>query len=289
MKSLIFTHRGLEPSNKESYPESSYEQFENHIKRGYGIEFDVCFAKDGVVILHDLNLSRITNGKDNRLISEVTLNELKTLKYTSKNGKQGSIPNLKQVLELVKEGSAEIHALHLKGIYQEKEKIDLILSEIQKIPQIIQKILIFDLKPEFAKYVKSKIPELKTAPSVAHEYDIQRYNKVVKETLISINEAIEYKKKGIYDWVWLDEWDTLDEMGGKKFYTKENFEKLRKAGYKIALVTPELHGTSPGLYGGESHKDAKNKEVLFNRIKEILFLNPDAICTDYPKECSNFN
>ena len=59
---------------------------------------------------------------------------------------------------------------------------------------------------------------------------------------------------------------------------------LSQEGYKIALVTPELHGTSPGLYGGESHKDAKDKETLFKRIKEILSLKPDAVCTDYPEE-----
>ena len=66
MKPIIFTHRGLEPSNKESYPESSYEQFKDHIKKGYGIEFDICFVKDGIIILHDSDLTRITNGKDNR-------------------------------------------------------------------------------------------------------------------------------------------------------------------------------------------------------------------------------
>ena len=49
-------------------------------------------------------------------------------------------------------------------------------------------------------------------------------------------------------------------------------------------MTPELHGTSPGLLGGESHKHAANTEVLFERMREILSLEPDAICTDYPEE-----
>ena len=62
------------------------------------------------------------------------------------------------------------------------------------------------------------------------------------------------------------------------------YQSLKKAGYKIGLVTPEMHTTSPGLYGGESHPDAKDKETLFKRIKEIINLNPDAICTDNPEE-----
>ena len=59
-------------------------------------------------------------------------------------------------------------------------------------------------------------------------------------------------------------------------YTAENFERLRLAGYKIALVTPELHATS--------HQDAKDKESLFKRINEIIKLRPNAICTNYSED-----
>ena len=277
---IIFTHRGLEPSKQNTYFESSYEQFEDHITRGYGIEFEINFLKDEIIVFHDPNLSRATNDKDNRNFSEISLNDINKL-----NKEKGKIPTVREELKLIEKGDAPLHAMHLKGSYQSKEKIDLLLDEIKKIPEIIPKILIFDLKPEYAKYIKSKIPELKLAPSIAHEYDIKRYNNIVKETLISIEEAIDYKKQMIYDWCWLDEWDTLNEGKGEKlFYTKDNFNKLKQEGYKIALVTPELHSSSPGLLGGESHKHARNKEILFQRITKILELKPDAICTDYPEE-----
>lgn len=126
------------------------------------------------------------------------------------------------------------------------------------------------------------------APSVSHPFDIKRYNQAVSDTLISVEEAIKYKKEGLYDWVWLDEWDRTDEDGGNKtLYNQEVFERLKSVGYKIALVTPELHGTSPRLLGGEAHPDAATKEKLFARIKEILSLSPDALCADYPEEALN--
>lgn len=284
---IILTHRGLEPSNPDPFPESSYEAFENHLNRGFGIEFDLNFAKDGIIVFHDSSLNRITNSKDQRLLKDISIKELKQLKYGKL--KQGRIPTLQDVLELITHNNFTLNAMHFKGANQTEDKLDLLISTIKDYKEILNKILIFDIKPETARFLKSKLQELILAPSVAHEYDIKRYNKLVNKTLISIGEAIKYKKEGIYDWVWFDEWDTIDENGKEKtFYTTDNFEKLRNVGYKIALVTPELHATSPGLYGGKAHKHASDKVLFFKRIKEIISLQPDAICTDYPEEVKSY-
>ena len=85
--------------------------------------------------------------------------------------------------------------------------------------------------------------------------------------------------------MWLDEWDLSDKAGGtKQFYTREVFQTFKNAGLLIGLVTPELHGTSPGLLGGEAHPDSKPLEQLLERIQTIIALGPDIICTDYPEE-----
>lgn len=286
-KTKILAHRGLEPSNSDFYPESSFEAFQSHLSRGFGIEFDINFARDGIIILHDSDLGRITDGKDNRKVAEVGVGELKNMQF----GKvaKGRFIDFEEILNLIRGGAAEINALHLKGKFQEKQYLDKMLSELNKNKDVLKKIIIFDVKPETAKYLKSKIKELNLAPSVAHSYDIKRYNtKAINFTLISIEDAVKYAKEGLYNWVWFDEWDRIDEGGEKKTYTKENFEILKKAGLKIALVTPELHATSPSLPCGESHGDAKDKETLFKRILEILSLHPDAICTDYPEEAKGF-
>lgn len=258
---IILTHRGLEYSNPNFYPESSYEAFQSHLSRGFGIEFDAFFTEEGVFASHSPKLKIIG----------------------------GTIAALDEIFELAINSEAELNALHLKGKFQDAPYLDILVTHLKKRKDIISKLIIFDIKPETARYLKSKIPNLKLAPSVAHPFDIKRYNQCVYGTLISLEDALKYKKEGLYDWVWLDEWDTADENGKEKLlYTKDTFEKLRKAGYKIALVTPELHGTSPGLLGSEFHKHSSDRKTLFKRIKEISSLKPDAICTDYPEEVKKF-
>ena len=53
MYSEVITHRGLEPQRKANYSESSLEAFEDHIKRGYAVEFDPNFTLDGIIVHHD--------------------------------------------------------------------------------------------------------------------------------------------------------------------------------------------------------------------------------------------
>lgn len=276
----IITHRGLEPNKPGFYSESSREAFMDHLNRGFGIEFDPSFTKDGIIIVHDSNLARITVNKDQRAISDLTTQEALNVELAN-----GRLCTLDELMELIKNSPPKINALHLKGKFQKTEYLDRLLEALNKYEELLDRILIFDIKPDTAKYLKQKNPKLLLAPSASHSFDIQRFNKAVSGTLISVEDAIKCKQEGLFDWVWLDEWDRKDKDGkDKRLYTKEVFDKLRAVGYKIALVTPELHGTSPGLLGGEAHSDAKDKQTLFARIKEIISLNPDAICTDHPDE-----
>ena len=87
-KCFVITHRGLEPSNLDFYPESSYEAFKDHLERGFGIEFDVNFAKDGLIVFHDSDLNRITKGDNKSLFSELGLEEIKKIRYgKNENGR----------------------------------------------------------------------------------------------------------------------------------------------------------------------------------------------------------
>lgn len=283
MNIKIITHRGLEPSVENFPKESSYEAFKNHINRGYGIEFDVNLSKDNLIpIFHDAGLQRITSGQDKRLFIDMDSKEIKSLRL----GKGDRLCFLDELLDMIASGSQNsVSALHLKGEFQEKSFFDILISYLKNNFKALKQIIIFDVKVETAKYLKSKISELNLAPSIAHAYDIQRYNQATKETLLSIKEVL--NNKSLFSWVWLDEWDLADENNGiKKFYTSETLETLKNNGLKIALVTPELHGTSPGLLGGEAHPDAV-KYRLSARIKEIISLKPDALCTDYPEEVKN--
>lgn len=289
-ETLVLTHRGLEPSKLDFYPESSYEAFEDQLKRGFGIEFDPNFCKDGIVVWHDANLTRLSEGKDERPFRDVNVAELSKMRFWNKaHTTEGRIPTFDEVMELIRKSPSKINALHFKGKFQTPDDTETLIEHLQKNSDVLPRLMVFDVKPKTAEVLLEEFPDLALAPSVAHQFDVTRFNSVVAETLFETDQTVEFLKDGVFGknpWVWLDEWDLADEEGTKMLYTKEVFDKMRAAGAKIGLVTPELHGTSPGLYGGESHPDSKDLPTLFNRIKEIISLGPDAICTDYPEESS---
>ncbi len=284
MKSIcVITHRGLEPNKPGFYPESSFEAFQNHLQRGFGIEFDPNFTKDGIVVTHDTTLERLTKGRDTRPVTELTTEEI--AKIPLKNGR---IPTFDEVMDLIRNSDSMVSALHLKARFQIPETLARIMEALSKHTDIFDKILIFDVKPDTARKIKKEFPKLRLAPSVAHPHDIARYNESIGNTLITVEEALLLASEGVIDGVWGDEWDLQEENGTtKQLYIPEFFERLHKAGLFVALVTPELHGTSPGLYGGESHPDAKDLNTLMKRIKQIKKAGADYLCTDYPEEVSS--
>lgn len=251
----VITHRGLDPARGEGYfAESSYEAFEDQLRRGFGIEFD---PRADLLVAHD-DLSR-----------------------TTKNGCHTA--SLKQVAELISnlQAPGAISALHLKHRVQEKGVLDALLPYFENFDP--SKFFIFDATLETAAYLKEKKSALVLGASVAHPYDIECYGNATGGTLYTAEEIL--LRRDLFDWVTLDEWDRARANGEEKaLYTAETFKQLRSAGFKICVISPELHATSPGLLGGEAHPDAKDHATLIARIKEILALSPDAICTDYPDE-----
>lgn len=276
--SIILTHRGLEKNEDFRFFESSLEAFKDHLSRGFGIEFDFNLTLDKkIIIMHDKTLLRITGGRDARMVQSVLSEELKVLKL---NGNRLCLFD-ELMLEIIKRNT-KLNAFHIKGAFQKEEYLDILLKSLKPYGANVKRLILFDLLPHAAEYLLKRNPHLILAPSVAHPFDINRYNQCVSGSLISINDAIKYKN--LYKWVWLDEWDLVNVNGTtKRLYTKETFEQLKNIGYQIALVTPELHATSPGLLGNESHPDADPPKRLFRRISEIMDLQPDAICTDYPE------
>lgn len=273
----IVTHRGLESSIVDFFSESSYEAFKNQLERDYGIEFDFNVTADNqIVILHDMNLKRITVGRDERTIKSLPAAELRQVPL-----KKGRICFFADLAPLLLKSKANHHAFHIKAPHQTPENLRLIADSIAAFPQLEETFLLFDVSVDSAKLLHQLNPRLKLAPSVAHSYDIERYNSAVGGTLLSISQALE--NRGLFSGVWLDEWDLTDENGGtKQFYTAEVFKIFRDAGLLIGLVTPELHGTSPGLLGGEAHQDSMSFNTLFKRMAKIIDLRPDIVCTDYP-------
>lgn len=273
----VITHRGLDPSKGTYFKESSLEAFVNQLERGYGLEFDLRVTSDGqIVIIHDATLKRVTQGNDEREIRSITAAEICAMDFDGSH-----ITTFDHLLDLLetKQAPGAVSAIHLKIGSQGKADLDLIAKYLDG--RDTSKFFIFDTTIETAKYLKSKNNNLRIAPSVALPYDIERYNGVVGGTLLSVEEVL--ANRDLFSGVWLDEWDLSDSGGAtKKLYTKELISMFQTNGLWVGLVTPELHGTSPGLLGGEAHPDAKSFEQLSERLKEIVACEPDAMCTDYP-------
>jgi len=267
----ILSHRGLDSANKNKYPESSFESIRAYLKKGFGIEIDIRFCKDEIIISHDANLKRLC-GID-RNISSMYYNEIQNIRYGSE--KNGSIATLKDILKMVNLKNKRLCAIHFKGDIQNKYNLDLLIKYLRLHAKNLKSILLFDLLPESAKYLKSKIANINLCCSISNDADIKKYNKCVFKTLLSLSDAIKNKRLGLYNWCWLDEWQKNDT---DSLLSDATFGLLRREGFHIAMITPELH---------EDHEDNKNKKRLFERIAELLKLYPDAICTNYPEEVLN--
>lgn len=277
MRPKILTHRGLDPSHENYFYESSLEAFRDQLDRGFGLEFDIQPSKDGgLIIAHDDNLRRLSGGKDERKISDCNTAEILSMSFSGCH-----LTDFPSLLGLIrdKQNRECLSAIHLKHGSQKPEILDLIINHLNVSDPA--RFILFDVKIDTARYLKEHNSFLRLAPSISHPYDIERYNNVTGGTLYSLDEILPLH--GLFDWVWLDEWDLSDARGGTKhLYNKQTFDALRAAEFSIALVSPELHASSPGLLGGEVHPDATNRATLMRALNDIIALSPDLVCTDYP-------
>ena len=272
----ILTHRGLDPEKQGYFKESSLEAFRDQLERGFGLEFDIQITKDKkIIIFHDKNLLIGDNLKN--------INEINSEEIINNNYGGCHITTLANLLLEIKNFNT-ICALHFKGYLQNRVNADLLLKNLENFD--ISNLIIFDVKEDIARYIKSINNRIQIAPSVSHEYDIKRFNKYIYGTLITLEEAV--KNKELYNWLWFDEWDRKNHNSkSKKLYSEENFKKARATGFRVVVVSPELHSTSPNLLGGENHEDAADANKFKKRAEEIIKLNPDIICTDRPDFLKN--
>ncbi len=274
---FIVTHRGLEPDNAAFlHRESSPEAFRSHLTRGFGIEFDVVFSRDlQPFIWHDCDIARISAEKDRRRFDDLMADEVRDA--------APDLMTLQDILALIRTvSSSALKALHLKGHHQSEKNLEVLADILGGFEELHKNMLVFDLTIDAASCLRKKLRDIHLAPSVAHPFDIERYSKCVSDTLYSLDAVLPYRH--VFDWIWLDEWDRADVNGRKKaFYTRDIIESARSEGFSVALVSPELHSSSPALAGGEAHEDGGSIERVLSRAKDLVSTGADAICTDYPE------
>lgn len=276
----LITHRGIDvkPGDSRGWimQESRWESFSAQIRAGWGLEFDVRPLKDGqLAISHDSSLSRMAPGCEQQ-ISTLTRSEFEAIRVPG-----GRLCLLDELLRLIAEDGQAISALHLKSHCHEPTILAKILEILEpRVESLIGRLLVFDATPSVAEKIVKKLPGLDVAASVAHTYDVLRYGALTGGTLLTSEQVI--ANQHLYSWVWLDEWDRVDiDSGEKIFVDHDSVERFRSAGFKVAVVSPELHASSPALLGGEAHKDGADDERLVDRWAQLGQLRVDALCTDH--------
>lgn len=88
-------HRGLH--NNKDLPENSLGAFDNAVKHGYGIEFDVWLTRDGNLVVHHDPKLRRTCLREGRIV-DIDTSRLEDYKLMNT---EYSIPTFKQTLETV--------------------------------------------------------------------------------------------------------------------------------------------------------------------------------------------
>jgi glycerophosphoryl diester phosphodiesterase len=267
---IIYSHRGIDLDRPTTLGENSLNAFRAAGESGYGIELDVQMTRDQILLVaHDATVEKWSQGKGQRRWNSLSLAEIIKLEAMF-----GPVARLSQVLSLAEEFRDLQLAIHLKGNVQTDPFLQIFVAEMKAHSHLHERILLFDLKKEAALALRGTLPGIGLAASVADAYDIQRFQKMAHGTLMTVEELAGLKT--LFNWAWMDEWDRLGpQEPAKTLYAPESVERLRKKGFKIAMISPELHKA-------EGHQDAASETALKRRWQELSNMRPDAICTDYP-------
>lgn len=84
---------------------------------------------------------------------------------------------------------------------------------------------------------------------------------------VSDYESIEnaYRLAGEVDWIWLDTFQSF-------LFSRKEFLNLKAVGFKVCLVSPELHRTT----------EDQEIEIFFEKVHQEG-IRPDAVCTKRPE------
>ena len=138
------------------------------------------------------------------------------------------------------------------------EKLENFIQNISK-----DQLLAINIKStEIESELKLILDNSKIYNYFTFDWAIPSLTKALTQDIICAFRLSEYEKEIIPNcqWVWVDFFKDI-------WYDSNFLNSLKKAGLKVALVSPELH----------------NKKSEINKVKDIISsVKIDAICTDHP-------
>jgi len=143
-----YAHRGFHGEGAE---ENSLTAYERAIERGYGIEIDIRFSKDGeLVVFHDATLKRVC-GVDKK-VSDLTVAELKELKL---GNTEDTIPTFSELLRFI-DGRAPL----LIEIKQDVGEENVAAAAVEALKSYKGDYLIQSFNPMAVAVFKRKMPQV---------------------------------------------------------------------------------------------------------------------------------
>ena len=184
----LIAHRGA--FDNVSIPENSIKAFQEAIKLGLAVEYDVQLTKDNVlVVFHDDNLYRMT-GVDKK-IEDVTFDEIN--KLTLLDTKE-HIPTLKDVLNLI--NNKVFMDIEIKNTKRYKVLCNLLMNELKQYYNYSLK----SFYPKIVRYLKNNYKDIKCGLLIGDCYKklpIKTIIKYSKCDFLSISKKLLNKNKFI--------------------------------------------------------------------------------------------
>jgi len=151
---LVLGHRGA----RLDAPENTLRAFQLAVTQGAdGVELDVRLAADSEpVVIHDLNLERITQGADRRNIEQVESQELERIDV----GAGEHVPRLSEVLDWATSSGAKLNVEIKHDGRRTRELVRRVTEVIAKVPQARELVLLSCFHPGVVKRLHRLLPDL---------------------------------------------------------------------------------------------------------------------------------
>jgi len=164
---FVLGHRGA----RHAAPENTMAAFElSRLEGADGIELDVRLDGSGqVIVLHDPELSRVTQGADTRHAEDIPSRELSRLDV----GKGERVPTLSEVLTWARTHGQRVN-VELKSDVRNRV---LLLRQVQRVMtrQTLPSVIFSSFHPYFVWWLARRLPELPRAWLVHNKQHILKY------------------------------------------------------------------------------------------------------------------
>jgi glycerophosphoryl diester phosphodiesterase len=154
---LVYGHRGA----KAHVVENTMPSFERAIDDGAdGVELDVRTSSDGVVVvMHDPDLKRLTDGRDTRFVSRLTARELAEVELLD----DGRAPTLADVLDWADARQTLVN-VELKHDTHDKHALAMgVCRLLRGRARVAQRVMFSSFDPELLTRVAILIPDVPRA------------------------------------------------------------------------------------------------------------------------------